>query len=340
MWRSALAALPLALAACGDIPRPFAGGSQATPEQAALRRPPPARILVPAPSQAGLTDEAARSFAESLADRLREQDLPATAAANARAGSRDWLVEARFETAGPQVALTYALIDERGERIGTVRAPRGIPIAQWANADPAALADAAADAAPAIAALTGRADQARRVAGPGAPARLPTVAILPVTGAPGDGNSMLTLAMREAVGRRGLILQEEPSGADYVVAGRVETEPRPGGQVYVEIGWRVTQGSLELGKVSQLNEVPARAISTRWGDVAYVVAEEASGGVRQVLDNARESQGRASAANARAAQPPRPGPPGGLSGLNGPPPTAQTIAPPIAPPIAPLAPRR
>jgi hypothetical protein len=319
------ALLLLAIAGCGEIPRPFSGGSQATPEQAALRRPPPARILVPAPTQAGLTDAAARSFAESLADRLREQDLPATAAA-ARPGGRDWRVEARFETAGRQVALSYALIDERGERVGTVRAPRPIPIAQWANADPAALADAAADAAPAIAALTGRADTARRAAGPSAPARLPTVAILPVSGAPGDGNTALTIAMREAVGRRGLILQEEAAGADYVVAGRVETEPRPGGQVYVEIGWRVTQGQLELGKVSQLNEVPARAIGGRWGDVAYVVAEEASAGVRQVLDNARESQGRASAANARAAQPAQPGPPGGLSGLNAPP----AIAPPPA----------
>jgi hypothetical protein len=135
--------------------------------------------------------------------------------------------------------------------------------------------------------------------------------------------------MREAVGRRGLILQEEVAGADYVVAGTVTTEPRPGGQLYVEIGWRVTQARLELGKVSQLNEVPARALQGRWGDVAFVVAEEASAGVRQVLDNARESQGRASAANDRAAQPPRPVPPGGLSGL------AEPAAPaPIAPPPA------
>jgi hypothetical protein len=334
VWRSVALLCALALAACGDIPRPFADGP-VTPEQAALRRPPPARILVPAPVQAGLTSEAAQRFAEALAESLREQELPATASPGARPGPRDWRVAASFETGGNAVSLTYALIDERGERVGTVRAPRPVPIAAWANADPAALSAAAADAAPAIAALTGRADSARRAAGPSAPARLPTIAILPVTGAPGDGNTALTLAMREAIGRRGLILQEEAPGADYVVAGAVLTEPRPGGQLYVEIGWKVTQGRLDLGKVSQLNEVPARAVSGRWGDVAFVVAEEASAGVRQVVDNARESQGRASAANERAAQPQRPGPPGGLSGLNEPAP------PPAAPArIAPARPRR
>ncbi|MCC7281238.1 MAG: hypothetical protein IT556_02570, partial [Acetobacteraceae bacterium] len=121
------------------------------------------------------------------------------------------------------------------------------------------------------------------------------------------------------------------------------TEPRPGGQTYVEIGWRVTQGRLELGKVAQLNEVPARSISGRWGDVAYVVAEEASAGVLQVLDTARESQGRAGAANSAAAEPQRPGPPGGLAGLNQPAPPAPPAPPAAATPpprIAPARPRR
>jgi hypothetical protein len=333
-WAFAL----LLAAACGEIPRPFAG-DRPTAEEALLRRPPPARIIVPPQLEASLSVTGAQRFADALAESLREQELPATAAPTARPGSRDWRVNATFERAGPSIALSYALVDEKGERVGTVRAPRPVSYAAWEEADPATISAAAADAGPAIAALTGRADQARRAAGPTGPARLPTVAVLQVSGAPGDGNIALTVAMREAVGRRGLILQEEASGADYVVAGTVETDPRPGGQLYVEIAWRVTQGRLELGKVSQLNEVPARAIAGRWGDVAYVVAEEASGGVRQVLDNARESQGRASAANQRAAEPPRPTPPGGLSGLSEPVIPAAAAAP--APrPIAPARPRR
>jgi len=343
VWRSLALLLVLVIAACGEVPRPFASRPDAG-EQEVLRRPPPARILVPAPTQAGLTQDAAQRFAEALAESLREQELPATASPAARRGPRDWQVATSFETGASAVALSYALIDENGQRVGTVRAPRPVPIAAWANADPAALSAAAADAGPAIAALTGRVDTARRAAGPTTPARLPTVAVLQVSGAPGDGNNALTVAMREAIGRRGMILQEESGGADYVVAGTVTTEPRPGGQLYVEIGWRVTQGRLDLGKVAQLNEVPARAISGRWGDVAYVVAEEASAGVLQVVDNARQSQGRAGAANSAAAEPQRPGPPGGLSGLNQPAAPPTPPAPPAAaaspPRIAPAPPRR
>ncbi|MCC7283345.1 MAG: hypothetical protein IT556_13240, partial [Acetobacteraceae bacterium] len=181
MWRSpwlcVALLLAVAIAGCGEVPRPFAERREAGGQEL-LRRPPPARILVPAPTEAGLTQDAAQRFAEALAEALREQELPATASPSARRGPRDWQVAARFEPSAMAVALSYALIDEKGERVGTVRAPRPVPIAAWANADPAALSAAAADAGPAIAALTGRADTARRAAGPTAPARLPTVAVL------------------------------------------------------------------------------------------------------------------------------------------------------------------
>lgn len=318
MWSRRLLAclLPgaVVLAGCGSLPRPFAGGAQTTLESQ-LRRPPPARILVPAPTEAGLTSAAAQRFAEALAESLREQDLPATATGRvARNGTgQDWRVTATMENGPRGIALNYALLDEKGESVGTVRAPRIVPAADWANADPVTITAAATDAGPAIAALTGRADTARRASDPGRVARLPTVAVAAVSGAPGDGNESLTRAMREAAGRRGLILQEEASASDYLIAGTVVTAPQPGGQTRIEIAWRVTQGSYELGKVVQLNEVPARALSGRWGDIAYVVAEEASGGIKQVLDTARESQGRASASNPRAMQPQTPTPPGGIS---------------------------
>jgi hypothetical protein len=42
----------------------------------------------------------------------------------------------------------------------------------------------------------------------------------------------------------------------------------------------------DLGRVLQLNEVPAGSLNGLWGDVALVVAEEAAGGVRDVIANA------------------------------------------------------
>jgi hypothetical protein len=41
----------------------------------------------------------------------------------------------------------------------------------------------------------------------------------------------------------------------------------------------------EAGRVVQLNEVAAGTLDKLWGDVAVVVVQEASGGVRDVIFN-------------------------------------------------------
>jgi hypothetical protein len=52
----------------------------------------------------------------------------------------------------------------------------------------------------------------------------------------------------------------------------------------VEIQW-IVKGPTddERGRVVQLNEIPAGTLSRYWGDVAVVVASEASQGVESVL---------------------------------------------------------
>jgi hypothetical protein len=63
--------------------------------------------------------------------------------------------------------------------------------------------------------------------------------------------------------------------------------PTGRGRERVEIAWIVTRSDgRELGRIAQLNEVPAGSLRGLWGEIAIVVAEEAAGGVRQVLDNA------------------------------------------------------
>jgi hypothetical protein len=55
----------------------------------------------------------------------------------------------------------------------------------------------------------------------------------------------------------------------------------------VEIVWVVSRrDGEELGRVAQINEVPAGRLNGLWGDIAYVAAEEASDGVRTVVANA------------------------------------------------------
>ena len=62
----------------------------------------------------------------------------------------------------------------------------------------------------------------------------------------------------------------------------------PRRQERVEITWVVARADgTELGKVSQLNEIPAGTLNGLWADVALVVAEQAAGGVAEVIRRAR-----------------------------------------------------
>ncbi len=64
----------------------------------------------------------------------------------------------------------------------------------------------------------------------------------------------------------------------------MRTVPIAGDQIRVEIQWIVKLPSGdERGRVVQLNEVPAGTLSGYWGEVATKVAEEASGGVKDVI---------------------------------------------------------
>ena len=106
-----------------------------------------------------------------------------------------------------------------------------------------------------------------------------------VTGAPGDGDRALALEMRRLLPQLGEMVQDTPQGADFTVAGAVHTEAGPNGTTRVEIAWHVTDAAgHDLGKVVQLNDVPKGTLDGLWGDVALVVAQQAAGGVKEVID--------------------------------------------------------
>jgi hypothetical protein len=62
----------------------------------------------------------------------------------------------------------------------------------------------------------------------------------------------------------------------------------------------------ERGRVVQLNEIPAGTLDHYWGDVAVVVASEASNGVNDVI--LRQSGHDPNAAKPDATKPPTTGP--------------------------------
>jgi hypothetical protein len=280
--RGALAAL-LALGACGPLPQPFRG----RPGELARRlaQPPAWRLAVPAPTRALLPEADAATLSAALARSLSALDVPVVAGP---ALPLDWRLEVAAEPTGRAVTPRFALSDADGNPLGQVDG-RPVPAAEWARGGEALLRRVAEEAAPALAERLALADAARRT-GDRQVARNagPVLRVLPVRGAPGDGNRSLTERMRTELARAGFVVQDAAEGAGFALQGEVTmARAATRGQQRVEIVWIVTRRDGEdLGRVVQLNEVPARSLDGLWADVALVVAEEAAPGVRQVVLNA------------------------------------------------------
>jgi len=277
----ALAVLIL-LTACGDLPQPFLGRPGTMAER--LSQPPPSRLAIPSPALSLLPDAGADTWAGAVADALKIEEVPAVAGRSRRRS--DWTLVLSAELRGTEVVPTYAVQNPSGEQQGFVEgAP--VPAANWASGDPAVLKAAAAQAAPAIASMLNRIEAARRQSDPTSLQNRPArIYFTGVTGAPGDGNRSLPAQMQTRLTNMGLVVQDNAKGADFILAGQVQTAPGAGGTMRVELQWIVTDAKGERGRIVQLNEVPPGTLDRFWGDVAVVVAEEAAGGVRDVILNA------------------------------------------------------
>jgi hypothetical protein len=310
--RRALLLLPLAVAACGPLPQPFRG----RPGEVARRlaQPPGYRIAVTPAPEALLTDGDSQTLARVVAEALVAQEVPAVSGESL---PLDWRLLIAAERDGLNIVPRYALRDADGRALGML-VGQPVTARDWAEGDEAVFRRTAIEAAPRLAGLIARADAQRRTgderaAGSGPP----VLQLIPVRGAPGDGNRSLTTQMRDRLAGFGFAVQDQAEGAGFAVSGEVTMAQAGRGLQRVEIVWTVSRrDGQDLGRVLQLNEVPAGSLNGLWGDVAFVVAEEASGGIRDVVVNA-----------------------GGF-GADGPPaPTPAAAPPPATPAPPPAAPR-
>ena len=230
-----------------------------------------------------LSDTGATAIAGALVDALVDKEIPAVTDAPRRA---DWHVVLTADLRAGKVLPLFTVTDPAGKDQG---ATQGAPVdaADWANADPKTLHQVAAAAAPSIVSLLSSIQAARLASDPNSLVNRPAKVFLKgVSGAPGDGNEALVRQIRERLPQLGEVVQDQPDRADFTLEGQVHTEPGAAGTTRVEIQWVVTDAAgTERGRIVQLNEVPPAAVSGRWGDVAYVVAQEAAGGVKDVILN-------------------------------------------------------
>ena len=293
LGQPAVLGILLLLVGCGALPQPFFGNPGRV--GANLAQPPPSRLAVPTPSQSLLSDAGSDAWAEATAAALNERALPAS---HGRTRTGDWTLVLSANLRGQQVIPSYALRDSTGAEKGAERgAP--VPAAAWSQNDPAVLRAAAQQVAPALDTLLTRIEAARLHDDPNSlqnrPARL---YVSGVTGAPGDGDRSLEQQIALKLGNYGIVVQTSPDGADYRLRCEVKTASAPGGQTRIELQWIVDDARGERGRVVQLNDVPPAAVSNYWGDVAVVAAEQAAGGIKDVLFNAAGP--RLGAANAPA----------------------------------------
>ena len=119
-----------------------------------------------------------------------------------------------------------------------------------------------------------------------APTDLPQPAVLfkLVRGAPGDGDTALTRAIREAIQARGVRLTEDAGEAGFAVAGTVTVGAPSGARQSVRIVWSVSRiDGRDVGRVTQDNMVPAYSLDGPWGRVAAVIAAAAAADIANTL---------------------------------------------------------
>ena len=186
------------------------------------------------------------------------------------------------DTAPVKAAATSASAPVRTAANTTPKAQRA-----KAPAETASLASAVDTSAPAAPAQTAAAPQE-------------IVAVVPaVSGAPGDGKTSLSEAMKKALGRQGVKLTSAAGAGTYKIQGQVELGSVSNGQQPITIRWVVIDPSgKQMEKtVVQNNKISAGSLDGAWGEVAEQAAGAAASEVSKLLN---KGSGQAQAASGSA----------------------------------------
>ncbi|MBT3070758.1 hypothetical protein KKP04_07755 [Rhodomicrobium sp. Az07] len=116
-----------------------------------------------------------------------------------------------------------------------------------------------------------------------------------VTGAPGDGKTSLTEAMKRALNRQGIKLSSSGAPGSYKIQGEVQMGAAQNGQQPITIKWVVydpTGKQLEK-TVVQNNKIGAGTLDGAWGEIADQAAGAAAAEVSKLLNKSPTGQAQA-----------------------------------------------
>jgi hypothetical protein len=114
------------------------------------------------------------------------------------------------------------------------------------------------------------------------------VAVVPVSGSPGEGDAELTQALRRILARAGWPVLEQPRNDALTIEGKVALAKAQGGTQNVALRWSVlAPDGRNLGDIKQANSVKAGSLDRGWGDNAVPVAEAAALGIFDLIKRYR-----------------------------------------------------
>jgi hypothetical protein len=287
MLRIAGAAAALVAAGCQPLPHPFA--ADVPPANSPIWELRDTASVTVAPIEGGPRATAIK-LGPAIAAALQRHDI---AASHRTAGIGSYELRGRIQEMpafGGEAALValWRLRDPAGKEIG-VRADRIVATSQdWRNGNEDAIKRVAAASADGLARLLQ--DKAPVEAKEPRPTRLS----VHVDGALRDGGDSLAQAIKLVLQRRGLeIVAGAAEKGDLVLDAAVDIGKPRAGKQHVSIVWHLRRpDGREIGTVAQENDVPAGLLDGPWGDVAYVVATAASGGIMRLVDRAGLPNGK------------------------------------------------
>jgi hypothetical protein len=267
--------LALALAACGEVGRPFLGAPQATADNPLLDIPTAVGIAV-VPVR-GLPDSLNTAVSRAAASRLQAFEIPAEAVPiNTGLGfTLEGTADAVTPGAGGRtVSIMWMLKSRRGEVRGTHRQNVFIPEKAWQEGENETATLMGGEIATAVAALLG-ADTPVATAQSKSTPSLPTVSVKAVEGAPGDGRESLRLAVIQILNENGV--KRDDVDPDITLTCIMRSIPATDGLQQVEIVWRATaRGGADLGTMRLDNTIPNGALDGPWGPTAFAIADAAA----------------------------------------------------------------
>jgi hypothetical protein len=320
------------LAGCGDPPSPFA---HQTPFSNPLLRPGLRGGVIVAPVAVPNHDLPGDVITDAVVLGLRDAEIPAMTqaeavpiASTARPAlpptSTSGAVPARparlpirptlrgeIGQAAPNgpLRLTWRLIATDGHEITSFISEPRVSAADWQALSPALRAAIASDV---VRGVERYLDEAEGL--PPDVKSLPKVTIAGIDGVAGGpisamGPQAMARALEYHLKQAGLTVGDALADDGAIVIGAIEIKPATsvrGGppQDNLKVSWTVLRADgRELGVISQANDVPRGALQGAWGDLAFLIAEAATPGIIDLLEQSVMAEADAAAKSGKPVTP-------------------------------------